>query len=228
MKNSMLVSIILGLLMVSSSAITKVVTPTAKVIDLQDRIDLKAIIPATFGDWEIDESIVPLQVSPEIQKRLAEAYNQTLARTYVNRMGQRVMLSVAYGGDQSGNLALHKPEACYGAQGFEISNFFRTEMVTEQGTFPVTRLLAVQGNRHEPITYWTTVGDKAVKNGVEQKLQKLRYAMTGKIPDGMLVRVSTISTDDAESYRLQNAFIKDMLSAIAPKNRTRIIGTLGT
>ncbi len=228
MKKPIAASMIIGLLMVSSAAVTKIITPTAKVIDLQEQIDLKSMIPSSFGDWQVDTSIVPLQVSPEVQKGLNELYNQTLARTYVNRRGQRVMLSVAYGGDQSGSLSLHKPEACYGAQGFEISNLETADMATEQGHFPVTRLVAEQGYRHEPITYWTTVGDKAVKNGVEQKLQKLRYAMTGKIPDGILVRVSTINQDDADSYRLQDAFIREIISAIAPKDRIRIVGKLNT
>ena len=118
---------------------------------------------------------MPLQVSPEVQAALDELYNQTLARTYVNKLGQRVMLSIAYGGDQSGRLSVHKPEACYGAQGFELSKFIRTTMATEHGNFPMTRLVAEQGHRHEPISYWTTIGDRTVRDGVEQKLQRLRY-----------------------------------------------------
>jgi len=221
------VNLILCLLMLTAAVTTKLVTPAKLVMVQQSEISLKDMVPEQIGEWKIDPNIIPLQLSPEVQKGLNELYSQTLVRTYVNSVGERVMLSIAYGGDQSGNLALHKPEHCYGAQGFEISDFVKDDFVTESGTFPVTRLLAVQGHRSEPITYWTTVGDKVVKDGLQQKLQKLRYAMTGKIPDGILIRVSTIDDDLANSYRIQNSFIKSMLSSMNKEDRTKIIGRAG-
>ncbi len=225
MKNSLIISLILSMLMLSSVALTKVMTPTIKVADLQDMVNLETMIPPTFGDWQIDKSIVPLQVDPQTQASLDKIYNQTLARTYVNSQGRRVMLSVAYGGDQSDSLSAHKPEACYLAQGFEIMKIVAGDLFTQYGTLPVKRLLAVQGNRNEPITYWITVGDKAVLPGIEQKLQQLRYGLTGNVPDGMLVRVSSIGPDNNEAYQLQSQFIQDMLSSIGIKERIRLTGT---
>lgn len=227
MKKSLIASLILGMLMVSSGALTKIVTPTIKVADQWDTINLETMIPAAFGDWQIDKSIVPLQVDPQTQAKLDRIYNQTLARTYVNSLGQRVMLSVAYGGDQSDNLAVHKPEVCYLSQGFAVMKIVAGELLTQYGTLPVKRLLAVQGNRNEPITYWVTVGDKAVLPGFEQKLQQLRYGLTGSVPDGMLVRVSSINPDEDNAYRLQAIFIQDMLSTIGTKERVRLAGTFG-
>lgn len=98
MKKSLVTSIIMGILMVSSGALTLALTPVNKIADLQEKIDLEIIIPVKFGDWEIDKSIVPLQVDAETQAKLDKIYNQTLSRTYVNSLGDRVMLSVAYGG----------------------------------------------------------------------------------------------------------------------------------
>ena len=95
------------------------------------------MIPASFGDWSVDKSIIPLQVDAETQAKLDKIYNQTIARTYVNSHGERIMLSVAYGGDQSDNLAVHKPEVCYYVQGFEILKIFADELITEYGTLPV-------------------------------------------------------------------------------------------
>lgn len=227
MKKSIIVSLILGMLMVSSVALTKVMTPTIKDADLLDKVNLEVMIPSAFGDWQIDKSIVPLQVDPRTQANLDKIYNQTLARTYVNPHGQRVMLSVAYGGDQSDSLSAHKPEVCYLAQGFEVMKNVAGELLTQYGTLPVRRLLAVQGNRNEPITYWMTVGDKAILPGLKQKLQQLRYGMTGTVPDGMLVRVSSIDRDNSEAYQLQARFIQEMLSAISIKERTRLTGNFG-
>ncbi|HQV56357.1 MAG TPA: EpsI family protein, partial [Chitinophagaceae bacterium] len=174
MKKSFFISIILGVLMVLSGALTLALTPTNKIADLQEKLDLEILIPSRFGDWKIDESIIPLQVDAETQAKLNEIYNQTLSRTYVNSLGERIMLSVAYGGDQSDNLAVHKPEVCYYAQGFEIMKTFADELLTQYGKLPIKRLLAIKGNRNEPITYWVTVGNKVVLPGIDEKLQQLR------------------------------------------------------
>ncbi len=227
MKKSLIISIFLCILMVSSGALTKALTPTKKIADQQEKIDLEIMIPIEFGDWRIDRSIIPLQVDAETQAMLDKIYNQTLARTYVNSLGERIMLSVAYGGDQSDNLAVHKPEVCYYAQGFEIMKNFTDELLTQYGTLPIKRLIAVKGNRSEPITYWVTIGNKAVLPGIEEKLQQLRYGLTGSVPDGMLVRVSTIDPDKEKAYQLQTHFIQDMLSAIDIRSRTRLTGVFG-
>lgn len=201
-------------------------TPTNKIADLKEKIDLEVMIPAKFGDWKIDETIIPLQVDAETQAKLDKIYNQTLSRTYINLLGERIMLSIAYGGDQSDNLAVHKPEVCYYAQGFEIMKVFADELLTQYGKLPIKRLAAIKGNRNEPITYWVTVGDKAVLPGIDEKLQKLRYGLTGSVADGMLVRVSSIDYDNAKAYQLQTTFIRDLLGTIENKERVRLIGSL--
>ncbi|MGZ0020665.1 exosortase-associated protein EpsI, B-type [Nitrosomonas sp. wSCUT-2] len=227
MRKSLITSFMLGILMIVSAALTMALTPTKKIADLQDRFDLEVMIPAKFGSWRIDDSIIPLQVDADTQAKLDKIYNQTLSRTYVNSYGERIMLSIAYGGDQSDNLAVHKPEVCYYAQGFEIMKIYADELLTQYGKFPIKRLMAVKGNRNEPITYWVTIGNKAVLPGIEEKLQQLRYGLTGNVPDGMLVRVSTIDTDKEKAYQLQNVFIQDLLSTIADGERTRLIGSFG-
>ncbi|MET3106048.1 EpsI family protein [Oxalobacteraceae bacterium GrIS 1.18] len=227
LSSQKILNMVLCSLMLLTAVTTRFVTPSKTVQVHHADISLKAMVPEKIGTWAIDPYVVPLQLSADQEKTLKGLYNETLSRTYVNPAGERVMLSVAYGGDQSGNLALHKPEQCYGAQGFQISNFERDDFSSDNDKFPVTRLLAVQGQRSEPITYWTTVGDKVVRDGLEQKLQKLRYAMTGKIPDGILVRVSTIDSDLNNSYRIQNTFIQDMLSAMKQADRAKIIGKIG-
>lgn len=213
--------------MIVSAALTMALTPTKKIADQQEKFDLETMIPARFGNWKIDESIIPLQVDAETQAKLDKIYNQTLSRTYVNSYGERIMLSVAYGGDQSDNLAIHKPEVCYYAQGFEVMKIYTDELLTQYGKFPIKRLMAVKGSRNEPITYWVTIGNKAVLPGIEEKLQQLRYGLTGNVPDGMLVRVSTIDSDKEKAYQLQNVFIQDLLSTIADAERTRLIGSFG-
>jgi EpsI family protein len=219
---------ILCLLMVAASVAAAYIRPTTKISDLGPQVNLATLIPAQFGDWHIDESISPVQVSPDVQARLNKIYNQTLTRTYVNPHGYRIMLSLAYGGDQSDGMQVHRPEVCYAAQGFQVMKEKVGELAVQYGTLPIKRVLAVQGQRSEPITYWVTVGDKATPVGIRQKLAQLSYGLTRKVPDGMLVRVSSIDTDEQRAYQLQNAFIKDMLAAMNPRDRTRIAGNFGT
>ena len=160
-------------------------------------------------------------------EQLDALYDQTLTRTYINSKGQRIMLSIAYGGDQSGDKAqVHRPEFCYAAQGFQLSSNFESQIRTESGTLPVRRLKAVQGKRNEPITYWITVGDNVTLPGLGRKLIQLRYGLTGKVPDGMLVRVSSIDQDTANAYQVQDRFISDMLAAVNEQDRIRVAGRL--
>ncbi|GJJ04889.1 hypothetical protein RugamoR64_54270 [Duganella rhizosphaerae] len=225
MKKTFTVSLVLCLLMVSSAGLTRIVTPTRKMADNREKLQLEAMIPQRFGDWQIDTSVVPLQVDPETQARLDRIYNQTLSRTYINPNGERVMLSMAYGGDQGDSMGVHRPEVCYASQGFEIKKDQFVNLGTDYGVLPVKQLLAVSGNRSEPITYWITIGDKMTRPDFEQRLQRLRYGLEGTVPDGMLVRVSTIDTDLPHAYGVQTQFVKALLDSLNKKDRARLIGT---
>jgi EpsI family protein len=224
MNRRFLASVILGVAMAGTSALTGALTPKQKVAAVHERFDLEAMIPKRFGNWTVDNSVVPLTPDETQKELIATLYDQTLARTYVNDAGQRVMLSIAYGGDQSKQLQLHLPEVCYVAQGFDMVQDHKGELATHYGSVPVKRLVARQNARNEPITYWVTVGDKAVMSGLGQKYQRFVYGLTGKIPDGMLVRVSTIEADEHSAYRAQDRFVNQMLDAMSPHDRTKLLG----
>lgn len=225
---SMRTPIVIALLMVSSAVAAIQLKPEQRMAEQLPPLKLEQAIPTKFGDWRIDNSIAPITVSPDVQARLDKLYSQTLVRTYANDRGERIMLSIAYGADQSGDgNQVHRPEFCYAAQGFQLTSSRIGELFTQYGSLPVRRLLAVQGRRNEPITYWVTVGDKASLPGLDRKLNQLAYGLTGKIPDGMLVRVSSINSDSDSAYRLQEKFIRDMLVGMNPKDRVRVAGTFG-
>ncbi|WP_332854344.1 exosortase-associated protein EpsI, B-type [Duganella sp. S19_KUP01_CR8] len=224
MNKSLITSLILGTLMLSSAGLTKVVTPTIKLADEKAKLDLETAIPREFGGWKLDTHSVPVQLDPETAAKLNKLYNQTVSRTYINADGHRIMLSIAYGGDQSEGLGLHRPEVCYAAQGFEIRGNATGTLATGYGSLPVRRLLAVSGERNEPISYWITIGNQAIGPGLGQRLTQLRYGLTGVVPDGMLVRVSEVVRDNDASYQLQEQFIRQLLQAVSPEVRTRLIG----
>ena len=227
MSKALITSLTTAILMIVATALAATLRPSKHVADEGPKIELETLIPKEFGAWRIDASVIPVVASPDAQAVLKKIYSQTLARTYINRSGDRIMLSVAYGGDQSDSMQVHKPEVCYPAQGFSILSTLKSHLATQFGQIPVMRLVAVQGARVEPITYWITVGDRVARTGWEQKLAQLHYGLTGRIPDGMLIRVSSIDRDEARAYEVQSQFIQSVLSSMTAPTRARLIGVLG-
>jgi EpsI family protein len=218
-------TLLIGLLMVVASASASYMKPTVKMADSMPSVNLEKMVPVQFGEWHSDSVVLEQIVNPERKVLLAKIYNQTLTRTYLDSHGTRIMLSIAYGGDQSDEMQIHRPEVCYTAQGFQVKKESLDTLSTKFGALPIKRLFAVQGGRNEPITYWITVGNKAVVvKGLQQKLAQLRYGLTGKVPEGMLVRISSISENEKEAYRIQDDFVREMLSSMSKVDRTRMTG----
>jgi EpsI family protein len=185
---------------------------------------LEALVPAAFGDWSIDPTIAPVAPTADVQAKLDRIYNQTVSRTYVNSAGDHMMLTVAYGGDQSDALKAHRQEVCYTAQGFTIHDLHHDRVALQGTSIPVTRMLAVREERSEPVTYWFTMGDRVVRGRTERLAMQLREGFAGRIPDGMLVRVSSISTDPTAAYAAQQAFVAELLAAMPAADRVRLAG----
>jgi len=211
-------------MMVVSAAGAASWRPSTHLADLRPRVNLETLFPKAFGDWVVDVRMPVQLVSPDQAAVLNAIYNQTLSRTYVNSAGERVMMSVAYGGDQSDATRAHRPEVCYPAQGFEILAANTASLRIEDRTLRVRRLVARLDGRNEPITYWITVGDRVAVSGTEQKFAQLSYSVRGVIPDGMLVRVSSIDRDADTAYRLQERFLAALSAAIEPAERAYIVG----
>jgi exosortase B len=227
-KSSGMRHIALGLSLASGLGLAFALTPTIKVSELGPRVDLENMIPKQFGDWNFDPMVAPLQTDPETAATLDRLYNQILSRTYVDSRNRRVMLLIAYGGDQSESMQVHKPEVCYPSLGFQIHNVTRGGLDTGLGQIPVGRMVAVLGQRVEPVTYWMTLGDKIAEGGGGAwKLEQIKYGLTGKIPDGLLFRVSSITNNDGAAFQAQQDFTRDLIRALPEKDRARFIGHPG-
>ena len=226
MRKSMIISFTLGVLMVLTGVLTKAMTPAITFSDQEAKINLETLIPNEFGNWKIVHSTSAIIVNPDDQDLLNKIYNQTLSRTYINSEGKQVMLSIAYGRDQSSDLQVHRPEICYTTNGFDVSNMSKTSVDTFVGRIPVMQLVAKQGNRNEPITYWIRVGDSLTRGWIEQKIASVGYGFTGKMPDGLLFRISTISSDEQDSYRIQQSFLTTLLQAVRSEDRHWLVGQL--
>lgn len=210
-------------LMICSAMAAIYLEPTHKIAVERESFVLEKIIPSSFRDWEVVEESSKAIVNPQQEVMINKIYNQTLSRTYQKSSGERVMLVIAYGENQSDNTELHYPEVCYPAQGFQISNHKSGAIILSSRNVPTTKLVAKLNGRVEPITYWTTIGNKVVRRGFDTKLEKLRYGFKGIIPDGMLFRVSSIG--DESQYLIQEKFISDLMANIEEKYLQVFIGS---
>ncbi len=217
-------AIFLAVLMFATSVGAIVVRPDTKAAERGPEISLETMVPKRFAAWQEEEQKFTQMVNPQAKELLDKLYSQILSRAYVDAEGYRIMLSVAYGSDQRGALQAHKPEVCYPAQGFTLHDSAPAELRTDFGSIGASRLFATLRTRNEPVTYWFTVGDSAVKNAFEKRIVELRYGLTGQIPDGLLFRVSSIDADRERAYRMQERFINDLLGSVSPADRLRLSG----
>lgn len=216
---------VLAAVMAGACALAVAITPRVFLADLYSREKLADIVPAKFSDWSIDNSILPVPPSPDLQKVLDATYDETVALTYKNSAGDRVMLSLAYGRNQHKGMITHRPEICYPAQGFKLTGSVADGVVDINGRpLPVKRLVAAMGPRNEPITYWVMVGDEVTQFGYPHRWVAIKYGLKGEIPDGVLVRVSSISADESKAFALQDNFIQELLAGIPAAKRSRLLG----
>ena len=216
---------LVGLVMLAAAGLALALTPRQKVADEGPEIRLEAMIPEQFGEWKLDRTIAPLRYRPEFQSQIDQIYSQTLTRAYLNRQGERIMLSIAYGSDQGYASQVHRPEMCYPAQGYQVGSTTKAVIVAGGTRLPVMKLVATQGRMVEPITYWVMIGESAVRGNMEQHVARLKYGLTGKIPYGMVIRVSILSPNVSQSYDAEARFVQDMLAAVPAPYRRILAGT---
>ncbi len=185
---------------------------------------LDRAIPNAFGGWRVDPDSMTIPPSPDAQAKLDKIYDQILTRTYVNGAGERMMLVIAYGGDQSDSLKVHRQEVCYAAQGFGIRSIAPAVLSIGGASVPAVHMHAVKPRRSEPVTYWFTMGNQVVMGRAERLLTQIVYGLAGKIPDGLLVRVSNFSTDTDTAYAAQTEFLRQLLFAVDEKTRLKLAG----
>jgi EpsI family protein len=184
---------------------------------------LKDSVPVEFGVWRKVEEAVRL-VNPQVKGGIEDIYDEALTRTYVNRDGDQIMLSMAWGNDQRGERQAHLPPICYPAQGFKVEQLSDGTLATSFGDISLRRFVASMGARHEPVTYWLTMAGTVVHNEFEKRKVQVQLVPTGYIPDGLLFRVSSIDHDPAHAFKVQQQFAAELMAAVPPELRRRLSG----
>jgi len=220
-------NLLLMILMFAASGMAVALKPTTRISEQGPKFEIQTLIPKQFGEWR-EEIISSTQiVDPQQKEMLDRIYSQLLSRTYVNAHGYRIMLSVAYGSDQTDTAQVHRPELCYPAQGFILHEIHADSLQLGSATLPVTRMFTSLGMRQEPITYWIMIGETVIHSGTfDKKLTELSYGLRGKIPDGILIRVSSIDADKSRAYEMQDRFARQMVEAVPQEMRWRLAGKI--
>ncbi|MCM5679269.1 EpsI family protein [Schlegelella sp. S2-27] len=224
MSRSRRLALGLAAAMAGAALLAAVARPTARIDEARASQRLEDLFPRTVGAWRVDELHRALVRPAEGGDKAYGVYDQVLERTYVDPAGQRVMLSAAYGGEQSVGLEIHRPDACYPSNGFHIDGRHVVELAVAGQVIPVTRLHAHKVGRSEPLTYWVVLGDAVVADGWEFRLRQLQTGLRGRLLDGMLVRLSSIDTDVERAYELQARFAAELAAALPAPARQRVVG----
>ena len=197
-------------LMLFSAGLAVGLTPNKHTASPTQVLDLSTLVPNSIGEWEEVTVQSTLIVNPQQKLMLDKLYSNTLSRTYVNKQGYQIMLSIAHGKGQKDGLEIHKPDICYPAQGFEITKRQQTLLQLKKTDEPLhaIQLLTQNKSRTEPLIYWTLIGSNVFTSRIEKKYIEIKKAFNDEIPDGMLVRISSIDKDEGNALAMQTAFAK--------------------
>lgn len=232
MKLNRIQVILASIAILLTAVMAAVLVPRELMARTSSAPSLESVIPRQFGTWTLMPEISPVKptdldayVQPDALS--AKVYSQEVGRGYTDGRGNIVMLLVAYGPVQNYRLKSHRPEICYTANGFRISGKTEATLSYRNDAPPIKtmRLIAQRETRLEPITYWMRIGNDISNGVVDNQLSRLKYGLRGMIPDGALMRVSTIGLPSEASFKLQDQFIHDLLAAIPTRELKFFTGT---
>lgn len=182
---------------------------------------LEDLVPHDFDGWRF-EAASGLVLPPEDQLR-DSIYSQLLTRVYSQADGAAVMLLIAYSSAQDGVIQVHRPEVCYPAGGYRLKRIDEHPVAIAPGREVPSRFIVAEGNvRTEQLIYWTRIGRYFPTRWLEQRAAVARENLEGVIPDGVLVRVSTIGSSDAKP--LLDRFAASLYRAVPDRMKDVLIG----
>lgn len=182
---------------------------------------LETLVPKTFAGWEfVAASGLVLPPQDQLQDKL---YTQLLTRTYVDAAGDQMMLLIAYNGSQDGVVQVHRPEVCYPASGFQLTSIAEHVIpLTPQLSLPSRFIVAETGLRREEIIYWTRLGNAFPRQWSDQRWAVFQQNLRGDIPDGLLVRISSVRPNVGAAKL--DGFARDLYANVGAQMRRVLVG----
>jgi EpsI family protein len=186
---------------------------------------LEDLVPKTIGRWQFQTtSGLVLPPSDQLQDRI---YSQLLTRAYSAPDGSTVMLLIAYSGAQDGVIQVHRPEICYPASGYRLMQNRGHDLQLAEGIDIGTRFIVAERDlRREQLMYWTRLGSYFPVAWADQRMAVIRENLAGIIPDGVLVRFSSVG--DADAGAMLDAFATELYRSVGPVMKQVLAGTVGS
>jgi EpsI family protein len=200
-----------GLLMASAAAVAAVRKPNIRLNYLGNH-QLEDVVPKRIGRWNFVTSS-GLVIPPSDQLQLA-LYSQLLTRVYSDG-NTAIELLIAYSASETGFLQVHRPEFCYTAAGYQLSDF-ALHKVQLPGPHSLTAntLTATRDSSTEKLLYWVRIGDYIPHSWAGQKLTFAEDNLRRLIPDAALIRLSTVGLDDTQALATIDEFAREMIASV--------------
>lgn len=218
--------VLIGTACVTAAAASLVLKPTKAVSLLAQGQKLDAILPSSFKDWS-SRDVSDVFAPPTEDSLQAKLYAETVGRLYLQAStGTQVLMLMAHGDVQSNELQVHRPEVCYPAYGLQILTSEPLAVSLAPGVNLPARKLIAQSSREELATiYWTRLGEYLPTSGSEQRWDRIRTAIDGYVPDGLLARFSIEGTEPERQIPVIQSFISTLISEVGASSRNALIGT---
>lgn len=208
------------------AAVAGVALKPHREVRLLHGVKMAEVVPAAFGHWTSEDIGDPLAINGK-GTLAATIYNELLVRAYRNAAtGTQITALLAYGGKQSDDLQLHRPEICYPAFGYALVRNEATALpIAGTVAVPARRLAAEAEGRNESVVYWSRIGEFLPQDGGEQRSARFQISLHGIIADGLLSRFSITGDYPEHDWRTIGAFVSELITAVRPDLRKVLIGS---
>jgi EpsI family protein len=214
--------VIAGSLLIAITAASQSLKPARMFADLSQD-ELSAAIPKRVGAYRFATSSgLVLPPRDELSDRL---YDQVVTRVYVAPGKLPIMALFAYGSVQNLSLELHRPDECYPQQGFTITAPEALPLTVGGHHIPASVLSARRVNGYvEQVVFWSRIGTQFPSDRTAQSLLVARENFAGRMPDGLLVRLSVPTSERSAALTATQGFLHDLDRALPPIGRRIMFG----
>lgn len=183
---------------------------------------LEQLVPARIGGWA--QAPFAGAAVPTAETDRQGSYDAVLTRFYAGGTGPGIMLLIAYSAVQAGETALHRPEACYPAFGFELERRPDLQLRFPHVRLTASSMTATASGRVEQLLYWSRIGALFPTTPLDQRWAALRQGVAGRVPDGALVRMSMIGSDHPGAMRTLQHFAAQLIVDGGPRLSALLTG----
>ena len=218
--------ILIGCACLAGAGTAYALVPRRKV-SLLGPVTVASIVPRSFGDW-VSRDVTDLVAPKEEDSLASRIYGETVGRVYSRPAGgAQIMMLLAHGDTQSDDLQLHRPEVCYPAFGYAISQNREVDIPLAAGAAVQGRsLVATAPESQETILYWSRLGEYFPTSRGQQHFDRTRTAMQGIVADGILARFSVEGGRPADAYEAMQPFVSQLIRSMKPTHRAALVGTV--